>query len=312
MYERACDLSEAAVTANPMFARYRRYLRLHYKNIREELWKDGMPAEAFESGLKELAFWKKLTAANPDVVDLGHELAEKHALIGVLLVQMGRNPEALDFFAKALAAMQSDGGLRSVSEKLSDRDTQIASFRASLYLLTGDRPQYARHCAQLLERSGAGDSTGNTFKLAWACAHGDGVVDTSAVIRLAEQAVARSPAAAWCRNALACALLRAGRYEDALRSLGEADRLGRDWTAAPVNDLVRAIVLQHQGRSAAARGAYDRAVRRAERQGEKAWYGLRPNDVPLSDALIFEVLRCEAEELILDATWPAEPFAAAR
>jgi tetratricopeptide (TPR) repeat protein len=308
MYERAIALSEAATKANPTVTQYALYLGKHYWEIRELLWDAGKRSKAFESCVRELASWQSLADANPEVIKFQDELAESHVRIGLLLAQTGQPAEAAVAFGGALTAMRRQLELRPKSAGWTPEDALIVRYLASLYLLTGDRPGFARYCEGLLERSDTGPPTDVALNLAWACAHGDGVVDTARVIRLVERAVARQPELPWYHNALACALLRAGRYEDALRSLDDADRLKQDWSATPLNDLVRAIVQGRLGRTAAARASYGRAVSRAGHKDGKVWYGVRLPGAPLCEPLTFEVLRREAEGLILDAIWPADPF----
>jgi hypothetical protein len=102
--------------------------------------------------------------------------------------------------------------------------------------------------------------------------------------------------------------LRAGRPENALERIAEADRTPAAQQAArPLIDLVAAIAHQRLGHAAEARRLYDDALRwyQSQRGEPLGWW---PNQY-LTDALSYESLRREAEALIvLDPTLPADPF----
>ena len=182
---------------------------------------------------------------------------------------------------------------------------------ACLYLLVGDRPGFDRQCKAMLGRLTADGPPRAAGECAWACAAAPGcAVHPDRLIGLARLAMRdNAPNGPWWHTALACTLLRAGRFDEALRSLDDADRLDPNWNAGPLNDLVRAVVRLRQGRPDEARPLLDAALRRAGRpRGGSPEPGRLLAAAPLQDGLTFEVLRREAEALLLDLAFPADPF----
>src|SRR5262249_5933969 len=93
--------------------------------------------------------------------------------------------------------------------------------RALLLLRAGDQAGYRQVCAAALERLGQTEDAGAAGGVAWtgALAPG-GVTDYRPVIALAERAAQDDPKSH--ANDLGAVLLRAGRFDDALKVLGRA------------------------------------------------------------------------------------------
>jgi hypothetical protein len=141
------------------------------------------------------------------------------------------------------------------------------------------------------------------FVVAWHCAIGPGGPDDPmAPVRLAETALG-SATAGFKRTLLAglgAALYRAGRYDDAIARLEEAERGPSDKHSQVIAFL--AMASQAQGRTAEARRWLDRLRSRApdpSTESDSHW-----------DRLEIGVLEREAEAVVLlDPVFPALPFA---
>jgi WD40 repeat protein len=229
----------------------------------------------------------------------------------VLDVELGPGASSATY-RRALDELRRDAQVFSGGTELVPREATLNRNIACLYLLVGDRPGFDRHCEALISRLTADGPPHPAGEVAWFCSFApEGGVDPDRLIGLARLAISNNPPGEpWWRNVLACALLRAGRYGEALDSLDDADRLGPTWHARQLNDLVRAIIRFRQGRPAEARPLLDSALNRAGRpRGGQPEPGRILRGAPLHDALTFEVLRREAELLLLDATFPADSFA---
>jgi eukaryotic-like serine/threonine-protein kinase len=138
----------------------------------------------------------------------------------------------------------------------------------------------------------------------------DAVDDPSAPRRLAEIAVSRSPDAPWCQYVLGLAHFREGRNDRAVKSLTRSLELGDGWSGAPLNYPVLAMAHHRLGREDEARRSLERAHgRRVDAvDGVEPGGGLRAT-APCWDRVEFWLLLREADAMVLDAAFPADPFA---
>jgi serine/threonine protein kinase/Flp pilus assembly protein TadD len=116
---------------------------------------------------------------------------------------------------------------------------------------------HRRTCSGMLERFGKTRDPRSCNSIAYACVVlPDAIEDKAALVRAAEAAVP------WFRGnerVLGAALVRAGRYEDALKSLQQAEV---NFGGAKAWDLYfRALALHHLGRTDEARQCLDRAAK---------------------------------------------------
>jgi serine/threonine protein kinase/WD40 repeat protein/Tfp pilus assembly protein PilF len=178
--------------------------------------------------------------------------------------------------------------------KLAEEDWQP---QALAYLLAGNRAGYRALCATILETlSTRRISPNEANNLAWIFALGPGAVDPGCrVLALAEQALASipstAPGAAWHNvlNTYGAVLHRAGRHAEAVARLREG--ITRDGNrAVPEDWLFLALAYVALGDLDKARECLSQVP-------------AQPDD-PLRLAL-----RGEAEALILDSSFPADPFA---
>src|SRR5262249_6030874 len=131
-------------------------------------------------------------------------------------------------------------------------DLGALHWHALACLVCGDRAGYRAACAEALRRLGKDPGPNEANDAAWLCCLGPGAVDDpAAVVALAERAVAAQPRNYAFLNTLGVALLRAGRYREAVRPLDEALRLReRDVVH---DELLLSLARQKLGRGDVAR-----------------------------------------------------------
>ncbi len=139
-------------------------------------------------------------------------------------------------------------------------------------------------------------------ELAWCCVLAPGApIDPNALVRLAELAVKGFPAEQKhaALNTLGAALYRAGRFEDAIRRLGEGIQL-RSGKSLPQDWVFLAMAHHRLGHRDEARRWLDRLRNRQPSMNPKQFW----------DELEIRILRSEAEAAVLyDPVFPPDPFA---
>ena len=156
------------------------------------------------------------------------------------------------------------------------------------------------HDATTRSPGAASSSAENGRKVAWILVLiGDEMSDHDAAISLAEEALAGIPeqGRADALGTLGAALYRAGRFEEAIRRLDEGIG-GQDGQGLPQNWAFLAMAHHRLGHQAEARRWLDRFRNDQAPEGGSYW-----NDLEI------RLLRREAESLILDPAFPADPFA---
>jgi tetratricopeptide (TPR) repeat protein len=189
-------------------------------------------------------------------------------------------------------------------------DSEERFEHACLRLLVDDFAGYREFVREMGRREGRTDDPIVAFILARSCVLApDLVVAPEQAIRWAEQAVA-SERNAWYLHVLGAAYYRAGHYDEAIRCLGESNDgvWGEDRKAQ--NRLVLAMAYQRLGESTKSRALLSEVA--------EMWNIIEAEKVdgavsmPATDWLPLQIYRREAEALILDTGFPADPFAAAR
>jgi WD40 repeat protein len=199
--------------------------------------------------------------------------------------------------------------LRRAVEQSPDDPSLRHRFALAL-VLASDRDGYRRACAETLERFGRSEDP-LLGEAARACLIGpDAVDDPSVPRRLAETALARESGAPWLHYFLGLADFRAGRYEGAVEHLEESLKLGSTWPAAPLNYPVLAMAHHPLGHGNEAR----RWLEKAHGRRGDAMHGLKPEEALDSSAVWWDgvelrLLLREADAIVLDASFPADPFA---
>jgi len=252
---------------------------------------------------------------------------------GRVLIELGRREQAAVDFSRAFPSSSSDPedyrrlalefaslGLREKSAlacakriELDPTDHDAWSQSAPLYLESGDIAGYRRHCHEMLQRYGATADPVVAERTAKACllsALPD--ADREIALRLAERAVSMAQAQdlwhlSYCRMARALAEYRSGRYESAITWLDRClAQNSIDWNCEIPARLVRAMALYQLHKVDLARSGLSDVseITKANlpkldhQDRDRFWHG----------KLICNLLFQEAEELILDTPFPADPF----
>jgi WD40 repeat protein/serine/threonine protein kinase/tetratricopeptide (TPR) repeat protein len=182
---------------------------------------------------------------------------------------------------------------------------------ACLRLLVGDREGYRRLVRSMQRRSAAPKDHVVTSILVRSCnLASEPVVEPDQVVGWAEQVVGGG-SKRWAPQLLGTALYRAGRFEEAIKRLGElsTSTSGKQETpsARAQSRLVLAMAHQRMGNAAEARALLDEVLR---------WWNTVEAakidgavSLPVPEWLWLQVLRREAEVLILFApAFPTDPF----
>jgi tetratricopeptide (TPR) repeat protein len=214
-------------------------------------------------------------------------------------------------WAAALALVKGFSGVAPAASDAGTalKEAQLARRVSALYAITGDRDGFTRHNRGVLEGLSDGLGPAPMAELVVGATHAPWPAgDPYRIIALSETVNARLPRST-APYLLAWSYLRAGRPEETLKRIDEADKTGlRNPWFRPLSDLVAAIAHHRLGHVAEARRLYDDSIRWFQsQQGEPlGWW---PNSSS-TDALSDESLRREAEALIVhDAAFPADPFA---
>jgi tetratricopeptide (TPR) repeat protein len=139
-----------------------------------------------------------------------------------LLAEAERWPEAAEAFAAIVAA--------------TPQDLQEGYSLALLRLGAGDRDGHRAACTALLDRFGRDEPShpDASFPL-WACALSAGAaLDWTALIARASQVRSAQPQNPMIVSALGSLLYRAGRFDEAVATLAEADSLPEDARTSPI------------------------------------------------------------------------------
>jgi tetratricopeptide (TPR) repeat protein/WD40 repeat protein len=188
---------------------HRRELAWTCLNLGEALEKDRRVEEAMGLYRRAGALCEKLAAENPDST---YPLwgTDGYGKLTVLLAAADRAQEAEQACRKLLELKP---------------DASVSHFKyALLRLHLGGRDAHRAACADMLTRFGNTSDPEDAHWTAWACTLGpDAVSDWQPVVRLAETALAVDPKNCDRLQLLAAVLYRAGRFEEAVKRLTEAE-----------------------------------------------------------------------------------------
>jgi tetratricopeptide (TPR) repeat protein len=168
-------------------------------------------------------------------------------------------------------------------------------------LASGDRAGWQQSTAAVLDRFGGTINPGTAIVAAWACTIApDAPVDPERPVRLAGDAVKGERFNAVALRALGAALYRAGRCDEAIRRLEEADQ-ARHEGGVPRDWAFLAMAHHLLGHRPEARRWLDRLRNHQPGGADSTWFW---------DELEIRLLRAEAEAVILyDPVFPDNPFA---
>jgi tetratricopeptide (TPR) repeat protein len=175
----------------------------------------------------------------------------------------------------------------------------------AVYLAAGRLDEYRNTCAALLERDAQTKNPDTGALAVLACATGpDAVGDWPKVIALAEMAVDRDPKWPRYQRALGAILYRAGRFQEALQHLNEANRLNAPepselWEGSPV-ELWCFVAMAHYrlGHAEEAKEWLDKTDRYFDKVFADEQSSAGPRVVPVGRRLLMRIFRAEADALI--------------
>jgi tetratricopeptide (TPR) repeat protein len=182
---------------------------------------------------------------------------------------------------------------------------------ACLRVLVGDREGYCRLVRSMQQRSAGTRDDVVTSILVRSCnLASERLVQPDEIVRWAEQ-TAIGGSKRWDRHILGTALYRAGRFEEAIKRLGEliTSSSGKPETESAEAQIRLVLAMAHQrmGNASKARNLFDEVVR--------WWNNIEAGktdgavSLPAPEWLCLQVLRREAEALILvDPAFPTDPF----
>ncbi len=195
-------------------------------------------------------------------VELDSSPAHVQALIcasrGYAYSELGRRKEALDDYSRSIRIDPSQAQVYlsrgytycefgRYEEAIVDYDRSLGLLpmqayvykcRALAQLAGADIDGYRVDCAEMVDRFGQTEDGAKAYRTAWTCAlAADAVADYSVPIALAEKAVKSDPAIGARMRCLGAILYRAGKLDQAIQRLMEADQLAASdphsaWTRA--------------------------------------------------------------------------------
>jgi tetratricopeptide (TPR) repeat protein len=206
------------------------------------------PAAAEQSPVDERALYSLILDAWPEAAWAYLARAHAHKTAGESEQAQADYRQAVDLFDRASAqapdsaqpwiqrghahaAFDQWGEAASAFDKAVDRAAGPAVwYHAALARLgANDLPGYRAACERITARLDELDDSGANGLALWACALApDAASDLSSVIKLAEQAVQGDSPSLQSLNTLGALLCRAGRCEDAIKRLEQADRIAQN------------------------------------------------------------------------------------
>jgi tetratricopeptide (TPR) repeat protein len=220
---------------------------------------------------------------------------------------LGTKPNSLGSMADrgyAYAALgQWDKAANDLGKAVELRPDQVVCYRhALLRLHLGDQDGYRKACTAILDRFGGEQNVTATDLALWSCVLApDAVADYSRLLQWAEKLLAAQPRNFAYLDTLGAALLRAGRFDEALQRLNEANAIYKpadeQRSAFAYNLCLLAMVHQRLGHAEEARKWLDKAIGKIEEAVQKKPQGVDAS-VPWNRRLTFQLLRQEAESVV--------------
>jgi tetratricopeptide (TPR) repeat protein len=212
-----------------------------------------------------------------------------HNNLGFALASQGKFQDAKEAYKLAI--------------KYQPDNANLHYFLALIQLATGRRDDYRQDCAAMLQRFGQTDIVSNGYWTAWTCALApEAVADWSKPIALADKAAKDKPKLTQYLNTLGALLYRAGRYEEAVQWLNEANRLVSDPTEKAETSpaftwFFLAMAHQRLGHREQARREFDKAAQWTDKAIGKRDSGAGPR-LNWDREIALKLFRAEAAQLL--------------
>ncbi len=285
------------------------------------------PDERLRKGLLELA---------DKTIEKTKGAAEAYATRARLHAAFGQPEKALADFAKAIELEPNNPKVwnhqvifhaeQGQWEKvLADFDKAVALrpeqanlwYRRALARLgQGQADQYRKDCAEMLQRFGQTTKPNDAYWVAWTCALApDAIKDWPKAVALAEKSAKSDPQSASFLNTLGAVLYRAGRFDESLQRLTDADRFAKqpsrsDMSLPAYTWFFLAMAHHRLGHSEEAKQWLDKAEAWTEKAIAEADQGIE--FMHWNRRLTLKLLRDEAEALLKSAPAPQPPDPAAK
>ncbi len=244
----------------------------------------GLSLEARPEKADGLAVAQALIEANPT--------ASSYLRRGGLYADLGQWDRAADDFAKSIA--------------LGAKTFNAWYERALVRLAQDDKPGFQAACADMLKQFAKTRDAQTAHFVAWTCALAPkALADLTPAIALAENASQGGPQSAQYAQSLGAILYRAGRFEEAVRKLEEAELLekkGGSNSASAYTEFFMAMAHHRLHHAAEARKRFDKA----RDETDKALKEHEGGSVKLlwNRRLTLTLLRHEAEKLVGEEATP--------
>ena len=236
------------------------------------------PDERLRKGLLELA---------DKTIRLTNGSSSAYATRAVLYDRFGQQGAAIADFDKAVA--------------LGPEQANVWYRRALARLAQGQADQYRKDCAEMLQRFGESTKPDDANWVAWTCALApDAIKDWPKTVALAEKAAKNDPKSASYLNTLGAVLYRAGRFDESLQRLTEADRVvkapSETLPSSPAYTWFFLAMAHHRlGHGEEAKKWFDKAAARTEKAIREADQGTEY--LAWNRRLTLKLLRQEAKAL---------------
>jgi serine/threonine protein kinase/Flp pilus assembly protein TadD len=199
-----------------------------------------------------------------------------------------------------VALRQYDQAIADLAKGIEDQpqNPQLWYRLGLLRLYTGDTTGYRKLCAEMVEHFGQAADGSVLHHIVWTCVLSENAVANFRPVLHAAHTLAGNYPKTWPDlNRLGVALCRAGRLEEAVQRLNEAEKLGTDGWIGLWDSLVLALVQGRLGRIEAAKKQLAKA---------DAWMAEHATRMFWAERLQAEVLGREAHQL-LGIKLPAPP-----
>jgi len=249
----------------------------------------GLPDRAIADFTKALEF-------KPDDAWVLHSRAHAHEANGNL-------DQAITDLTEAVRLAPEEAGLYARAIELAPNRGPSWYTRALARLAGRDIDAYRSECAAMADQFGQTEDADNAYWTAWTCVlAADAVADYSRPVALAQKAVKSDPASHSRLTALGAILYRAGRLDEAIKRLTEAEQLATDadpkTKVSPAYKWFFLAMAHHRLRQHdKAKKCFDKAVAWTDKVMQDHQESTGPR-LPWSRRVTLQLLRQEAEKTL--------------